>query len=163
MEAWRIIPEFDRYSVSSDGRIRNDKSDRIMAVNKNQHGTVHVGLIRGRVQYKRSVPRLVAQAFLELPPNDRFDTPINLDGDRWDNRASNLLWRPRWFAISYHQQFLEPPRGIRRPIRDKRTGEEFPNSWIAATTYGLLDREILVATMQRTYVWPTLQRFEVIE
>ena len=63
-ENWKPIPFFDDYSVSDHGRIRSDKSGRILALNENQYGLVQVGLMRDGVQYHRSVPLLVAKAFL---------------------------------------------------------------------------------------------------
>lgn len=162
MERWSVIPDFPDYSVSSLGRVRNDATGRVMALNVNQRGIVIVGMMRGDRQHKRSVPLLVAHAFLPSPPSDAFDTPINLDGDRHNNEAENLAWRPRWFAIKYAQQFHRGDTGIETPIMEIKTRERFDNSWQAATKYGLLDKEIQVATFNRTYVWPTYQEFRSI-
>lgn len=130
---------------------------------RNQHGVTHVGLTKNRVQYRRSVTLLVATAFLAEFYKETFDAPINLDGDRSNNRVENLVWRPRWFAVKYHQQFKDNTRrGFLTPIRETKTGEEFESSWEAAIKYGLLDREILLATINNTYVWPTYQRFQTI-
>jgi hypothetical protein len=164
MEVWRHILEFPGYSVGDEGHVRNDESRRIMALLVNQRGLVSVGLTKSGVQYKRSVPLLVAQAFIPKLAKYRntFDTPINLNGDRLDNSVPNLMWRPYWFAVKYVRQFKEPPAGYACPIEEVSTGEQFKNSWEAALKYGLLDREILIATMNRTYVWPTYQRFRVV-
>lgn len=161
MEDWREIPSFPGYSVSDMGRIRNDETDRILTLTRNQQGIVLVGLYRSLMQHKRSVVRIVAEAFLPPYPNKAFDTPINRDGDRSNNDVSNLLWRPRWFAVKYFQQFSNGQRGFDVPVVETKTEEWFPTSWEAATKYGLLDREILVATIGRTYVWPTYQTFRV--
>lgn len=159
---WEPIPEFPGYSVSEKGEVRNDDTDRVLTPTPNQHGVAQVGLMKDRVQYKRGVALLVAQAFVEQPA-DTFNTPINLNGDRMDNHADNLMWRPRWFAITYHRQFHNDLRGFRRPIEEINTGEEFETSWDAAVKYGLIDREIMLATLNRTYVWPTYQEFRVID
>ena len=160
---WEIIPEFPGYSVSREGRVRNDDTGRILALTKNQHGLIQVGLMRDCNQYKRGVALLVANAFLPPSTIEAFNTPINLDGDRTNNRVENLMWRPRWFAILYHRQFHNDLRGFREPIMEVRTKQRFPNSWEAAITFGLLDREILIATLNRTYVWPTYQEFRLVE
>lgn len=160
---WREIPDFPGYSVSNMGRIRNDRTDRIMALQINQHGIVHVGLFRDGKQHKRGVALLVCEAFLPPPSPPTFDTPIHLDGDLTNNHIDNLMWRPRWFAVKYHKQFdSREPMGFSGPIQDKRTGQVFRNSWEAATTFGLLDREIFLATLNRTYVWPTYQEFREV-
>lgn len=163
MEEWTQINEFPGYSISSHGRVRNEDTGRLLALLRNQQGIVHVGLMRGLTQFKRSVVVLVANYFLPPSKLEAFDTPIQLDGDRSNANVQNLMWRPRWFAIRYHRQFHRPNLGIVVPIRETRTGEEFDNSWEAAIKYGLIDKEILDATLNRTYVWPTYQTFEVIE
>lgn len=163
-EQWRQIPEFPDYSVSDIGRVQNMETGRIMALTINQAGVVNVGLTKDLVQYKRSVTRLVALAFLPPPDHEGFDTPINVDGDRTNNHAVNLMWRPRWFAIEYHAQFKrEVPRGITTPIIDLMTGETYPNSFEAAKKFGLLDREILLAVLNDTWVWPTWQYFALFD
>lgn len=127
---------------------------------RNQRGVIYVGLMKHGNQYKKAVAHLVAQTFLLDPYNEAFDTVINLDGDRSNNCVENLQWRPMWFTRKYFRQF-EPdaPRGFDSPIEDILSGETFDTSWQAAIKYGLLDREILLATLNRTYVWPTFQRF----
>lgn len=161
MEEWRQVGDFPGYSISSAGRVRNDDTGRIMALSRNQAGVIHVGLTKSLRQYKRSVAVLVACYFLD-PPRLNFDTPIHLDGDRDNCEADNLMWRPRWFAIKYHQQFENNRRGYHSPIREISTGEEFETSWQAAVKYGLLDRDILLATENKTFTWPTYQIFEHI-
>lgn len=163
MEEWRVIDGFPGYSVSSLGRVRNDDTGRIMALSRNQVGVIQVGLMKGYSQYKRSVTVLVAKAFLPHSETLTFDTSIHLDGDKENNRVENLMWRPRWFAVKYHQQFHNDERGFLVPIQEIHTNEWFPTSWEAAVKYGLLDKEIRIATMNRTFVFPTYQEFRVVQ
>lgn len=163
MEHWKEIRDFPGYSVSDLGRVRTDKSGRILNLSDNQSGVVQVGLMRDGVQYHRSVPLLVAKAFLE-PISGPFDTPINLDGDRRNNAVYNLAWRPRWYAIKYNQQFRYPYENpIHAPLMDVRTGEVSNNSFECAKRYGLLEKDLVLSILNRTYVWPTYQEFKVIE
>lgn len=161
-EDWSEIRFFPGYSVSTFGRVRNDDVGRLMTLMVNQSGVVNVALTRSREQHRRSVARLVADAFIPHPPREAFNTPINLNGDRMNNKIDNLRWRPRWFAIKYVQQFKNGVRGFRVPVEEVRTGEQFPTSWEAAIKYGLLDREILIATTANTFVFPTYQKFRVL-
>lgn len=161
-EHWKAIERFPEYSVSNYGRVRSNKSGRILSTSPNQFGVVQVGLMKDGVQYHRSVPLLVAKAFIPIKPGP-FDTPINLDGDRLNNRVDNLVWRPRWFAIKYNRQFRFPyPDRIDRPIVDKKTGEVSNNSLDCACRYGLLEEEIVISILTRTYVWPTYQEFRIL-
>jgi hypothetical protein len=162
-ENWKRIRGFVRYSVSDWGRVRSEKSGRILSLNQNQYGLVYVGMVRDGIQYHRSVPLLVALAFI---PNDRepFDTPINLDGDRFNNHVDNLTWRPRWFAIRYNQQFKWPcAHPIDRPIQDLKTGEVSDNSFECAIRYGLLESDLVMSIFNRTFVWPTYQQFGIVQ
>jgi hypothetical protein len=163
MEKWKTIDSFPDYSVSNYGRVRTDKSGRILAMNQTQTGLCQVGLMKDGVQYHRSVPLLVAKAFIpqtSIP----FDTPINLDGDRMNNHVENLRWRPRWFAIKYNQQFRYPYNNpIASPILDTQTGEVTANSFECAKRYGLLEKDIVLSILNRTYVWPTYQELAVLE
>lgn len=162
MELWKPIPGFD-YSVSNRGRIRSEKTDRILSVNRNQYGVPQVGMMKNGVQYHRSVPLLVVKAFVKQP-SDAFDTPINLDGDRDNNRVENLMWRPRWFAVKYNRQFREPYEyPIKVRLMDIKTGEISENSFDCATRYGLLEEEIVLSILNNTYTWPTFQEFRVID
>ena len=162
-ERWKPIDHFPGYSVSNWGRIRADKSGRSLSLNPNQFGVMQVGLMRDREQRHRSVPLLVAKAFVP-PPGGAFDTPINLDGDRANNRSENLVWRPRWFAIRYNQQFRMPhPNRINKPIIDLKTGEVCENSLECAKRFGLLEDDLILSIINRTYVWPTYQEFGILE
>jgi hypothetical protein len=158
-ERWIPIEHFLDYEVSDQGRIRSRLTDRVLSLNPNQFGVMQVGMMRDSEQRHRSVPLLVAKAFLP-EPGGAFDTPINLDGDRTNNAVENLLWRPRWFAIKYNQQFkMRHPHRIDRPIVELKTGEVSENSLECAKKYGLLEEDLILSILNRTYVWPTYQEF----
>ena len=162
-EVWATIEWFPEYEVSNYGRVRTNKSGRILRQNVNQSGLLQVGLMHEGVQKHRSVPLLVAKAFLPVPPGP-FDTPINLDGDRSNNRVDNLAWRPRWFAIRYNQQFrYDYDNSILLPIVDLKSGEVSENSFECAKRYGLLEKDLVLSILNRTYVWPTYQEFGIVE
>jgi hypothetical protein len=162
-EYWKIIELFPDYSVSDQGRVRNDKFGRILVLSENQYGVVQVGLMRDGVQHHRSMPLLVAKAFIEAPGGP-FDTPINMDGNRHNNAVENLIWRPRWFAIKYNQQFRYPfEESIMEPIIDLSSNEISENSFECAKRYGLLEKDLVYSILHRTYVWPTYQEFGIFE
>jgi hypothetical protein len=131
-----------------------------MALLVNQHGVVNVGLTKKCVQYKRAVGLLVATAFIDKGDlGESFDCPINLDGDRYNNRAMNLAWRPRWFATKYFQQIEEAHFNDRYPIEELKTRNRFESPWDAALKYGLLQVDILLSVCNGDPVWPTRQVF----
>lgn len=163
IEEWAPIELFEDYEVSTHGRVRSRLTGRILSLNDNQFGVQQVGLMRGGQQHHRSVPLLVAKTFL-MPVAGPFDTPINLDGDRHNNRLENLTWRPRWFAIRYNQQFRHPYENpILAPVVDLKSGEVSDNSLECAKRYGLLEKDLVLSILNRTYVWPTYQEFGVFD
>lgn len=74
------------YSVSEQGEIRNDRTQRIMTINK---GRVQL-YINGK-NARRSVGKIVADAFIPKVSNDQ-ELIIHLDGDENNNNINNLKW-----------------------------------------------------------------------
>lgn len=160
---WVEIPDFPKYSVNRLGQVQHNRTGKLLRPQINQFGTPYVVLMGEWKHYGRSLALLVATTFI---PQDRehFDTPINLDGDRFNCAVDNLMWRPRWFAIRYHQQFKVWPRSfIKVPLRQLDDGKVFRDSREVAVRYGLLEDEIFNAIQNRTYVWPTWQQFDLAE
>src|SRR6188472_3429201 len=164
IDIWEPVEGFPGYSVNPYGQVRRDDSGRVLVPRYNQDGVPFVGMMRGWEQCSRSLPRLVARAFLERP-NDIFDTPVQIDGDRTNCRVDNLMWRPRWYAVKYNRQFegerYDNP--IDAPIHAIGDNEVFPNSLEAACRFGLLEREVVLSVLNHIPAWPTYQYFELVE
>ena len=160
---WKPIRDFPGYSVSESGLIRSDRSGRILAQSENQYGLVCIGMVKDGVQQHRSVPLLVAKAYLSRQGvGAAFDTPINLDGNRHNNNVWNLAWRPRWFAVKYNRQFVHPYHNpIRGLVEDIESGEVYNNSWECAIQNGLLEEDLVISILNRTYVWPTYRMYQI--
>jgi len=138
-EVWGPIRGFDNYQVSSLGWVMNVRTGRFLQQTPNRAGIIKVGLVGpDGVQTSRSVKTLVAEAFVD-GRDHIFNTPIQLDGYQDNNEVSNLLWRPRWFAILYTRQFsVDSPITTRGPIHDVTTGVIYRDVYEAATQNGLL-------------------------
>lgn len=164
MEEWVPVQGFPGYSVNPLGQVKKDSNNRLLHIRLNQYGVPYVGLMREWRQCIRSLPKLVASAFLPMP-NAIFDTPINLDGDRTNCSVENLMWRPRWYAIYYTNQFTKEryQHPINAPVRAVETGERFSDSLSAACRYGILEREVVLSILNHTPTWPTYQMFELVE
>lgn len=88
---WRLISGF-HYSVSSDGKIKNNLTQKILTPSYVGRGREYRAVtLRNSSGAKRFyVHRLVAQAFIENPNSK---TQVNhIDGDKSNNAASNLEW-----------------------------------------------------------------------
>ena len=90
MEIWKKIDGYDNYSVSSEGRVRNDKTGRILKAVSDKKGYLQVNLSKNGKNKRFYVHRLVCIAFLpnplELPCVDHINTIKD------DNRINNLRW-----------------------------------------------------------------------
>ena len=137
MEEWRKIPGYgDRYSASSEGRIRNDKTGRIMKTHDNQNGQECLILTVGGVKYSCRVSRLVLLAFYGEPENDNFEA-AHLNGDYFNNRLENLQWMTRRELVNLaFARGTRVPRS-RRAVRVVETGEVFPSIREAARELNL--------------------------
>ena len=89
MEDWK--PLDCRYAISSQGRVRNSITGRILKTRIGTRGYEMVKIQIGENQRKNhSVHRLVALHFI---PNPENKTVVNhIDGNPKNNRADNLEW-----------------------------------------------------------------------
>lgn len=163
-ERWTRLEEFPDYSVSTYGQVASDRRDIILRQTLNLQGIPMVNLKRDGRPTTRSVPLLVASAFIPNPDPARFNSPIQLNGHRIDSHVDNLMWRPRWFAIKYHNQFhIEDFYYVpQAEILLLETDEVFKGFVDPSTKYGLHYRDIMFSYMNRHRVFPTNQQFRLI-
>lgn len=145
-EQWAELSEFDGFAVSNIGRVRNLKRDVILKPSRNGQGIAIVGLHKEGKHTTRSVPLLVAENFVHNERPEVFNAPIQLDGNRMNCHFTNLMWRPRWFAVKYHQQFWnEHFRFSTIPLLLKNTGEIFCGWMDPCVKYGLRYLDIIIS------------------
>lgn len=163
-DEWRAIESFPDYKVSREGHIYSEITDRVMRTSINAQGSLKVNLMHENRIYTRNVNHLVAKTYLEPPKRSDFISIIHLDGDKTNCAANNLMWRPRYFTIRYHQQFEHDIfKSSRTPIVDMETGEEYPTIQDVVIRFGLLFNDILISAQNHTFTWPTYQRFQIID
>ena len=165
VQEWIDLDEFPGYAISMRGLVVNTRTGRLLRILSNAQQSAYVCMMRDGRQCKRSIAKLVALSFLPLPKYQAFDTPINLNGDRLNNDVSNLMWRPRWFAMRYHHQF-ETWSVVDGEVQELNSGAIFENALAAGVAYGLLASEVYNSAWNYTYhgdtssvVWPTGQQF----
>lgn len=92
-EVWRQSNDMKDYEISSEGRIKNSKTGRIMKTNIDKKGYEQVTLRDQKRACTRRVHKLVADAF---HPGDHEGLEVtHLDRNRLNNRADNLAWKTR--------------------------------------------------------------------
>lgn len=84
-----IDDNITNYSVSDDGQIKNNKTNKILK-QQIQNGYCHCSLSINKKPKRFRVHRLVAMAFIENPENKQYVNHI--DGNRQNNNVKNLEW-----------------------------------------------------------------------
>ena len=122
MEVWKPLRNFPSYNGSSEGRIMNIQTQRIMKPNMNQKGYLQVCLRKNNQQYTVRVHKLIAETFLGEHPG--MDVR-HKDLDKTNNRVNNLEWATRSETIqsAFDRGSKRPARCI--PVRVVETGKEY--------------------------------------
>ena len=91
-EVWKPIDGYEKYYVSSLGRIKSlkHKKEKILTAFPNNKGYYRVCLSHNGVSRHFLVSRLVAAAFCENDDPQHKNTVDHIDGDVSNNKASNL-------------------------------------------------------------------------
>lgn len=137
MEEWRVIAEAPRYSVSSEGRVRNDRTGRFLRAGINSDGYLSVVLARdGLAAISRKVHRLVAEAFISNPDGKPEVNHRDEFGTKTDNSVGNLEWNTK--SENQRHAFANGLHPGRRGglIRVVETGEVFETQAEVAAAIG---------------------------
>ena len=87
---WKQLDGYDNYYISNNGRVRNDRTGRILKPRKNRGGYFQVGLQKNGKRKHFLVHRLVAIVFI---PNSENKSEVNHKNlIKADNRVENLEW-----------------------------------------------------------------------
>ena len=89
-EVWRKVKDYENYFVSSFGRVRNNKTDRILKPFKRGGEYYCVKLFKNGTKKAYSVHRLVGIAF--LPNHDNKSMVDHKDEIKTNNNILNLRW-----------------------------------------------------------------------
>lgn len=122
MEIWKPLRNFPSYNGSTEGRIMNIKTQRILKTYIGEKGYVQVCLRKNNRQYTVKVHKVIAETFLGEHPG--MDVR-HKDFDRSNNRPDNLEWCTRKETIysAFERGSRTPPRLTR--VRVIETGEVF--------------------------------------
>lgn len=123
MEEWKQSEEFPSYDISSDGKVRNRKTGRILKTNISEKGYERVSLSECGVSKTRNIHKLVADAY--IPGYEEGMGIIHKDNDSLNNRADNLEWKTKSeIAMRPYENGRKQSHRM-RPVRCVETGEAF--------------------------------------
>lgn len=89
MEIWKDT-NYLNYQISSLGRLKNSKTNRILLGSKNNKGYWRYDLCVDGKRIVKNAHRLVAEAF--LPKEDGKIYVNHIDGNKLNNSVENLEW-----------------------------------------------------------------------
>jgi hypothetical protein len=158
VETWVPLRDFPGYSLSDEGRVRNDRFNKLRTIN-HQGGYANVAFFKNGRLSKRTLAYLVAQEFVQRP-REHFNSLIYLDGDRRNCKASNLAWRPRWFALRHARQFSLTLPDYPDKVRNIDTLQVYDTVWDVVFDKGVIYNDVVLSILNRTYVFPLFQSFE---
>ena len=88
METWTTVKTFPDYSVSTNGKIKSNKTGKVLKTFINTRGYEQITLYKEKKKYGPIVHRLVLESFVgEI---DKQMVPNHIDGDKLNNNLSNL-------------------------------------------------------------------------
>lgn len=89
-ETWKIIVDFEDYEISSNGKVRNKHTLRILKTWRSRQGYVCVQIRKNKNLKKFLMHRLVASAFI---PNVKYLPDVHHKNNiKNDNDITNLEW-----------------------------------------------------------------------
>ena len=122
METWKPLINFPSYNGSTEGRIMNIKTQRILKPFVDSRGYVKVCLRKNNRQYTVRVAKVIAETF--LGEHHGMDVSYK-DSDRTNICVDNLEWCTRSEVVrkAFALGTRKPSRRI--PVRVLETGEEY--------------------------------------
>ena len=139
--AWKPITDYvGLYEVSSEGRVRNVKTGKILKPKNNRRGYLFVGLHKNGAVKKRYIHRLVAQAFIPNP--NKLPEVNHKDEIKANNNLDNLEWVSHRDNSNYGKRNERISKSMSKPIVqiDLSTGliiKTYPSTTIATRVTGI--------------------------
>jgi hypothetical protein len=91
MEQWKLINNYEDYSISNFGQVKSNRFNRILRPGMNGSGYFYVNIIKNKRKKTTAIHRLVIEHFGHKKPDENFVVD-HLDGNKTNNSIDNLEW-----------------------------------------------------------------------
>lgn len=141
-EFWKKIEGYEKYSVSTKGRVRNDKTGTFLTVRKEKNGYCRIRLFQDKKTIAFYLHRLVGKAFLLNDDSDHKTCINHKDENVENNSVVNLEWCTYSYNINYGHRnekvskTMKNNPGVSKKVICLETGEIFPSASDASRKLG---------------------------
>lgn len=157
-EEWVDLSPYklSNYDISSFGNIRYGPTGRSLRRQVNKSDTVYSTVyhdFRGKTSIQ--IAKLVLWGFVGEDEDPSFVYPLHRDGNRLNNRLTNLKWETRAFVMRYNKSFesaRNDPQYHLTPITNLDNGEQYSNCIEAAIKTGVPPTDILTLSVNPNLV-----------
>ena len=150
-EHWKKVKGHEDYSISTEGRVRNDNTNNIFSPSVDKNKYCHVGFRVKKIMTKyKTVHRLVAEAFIPNPNN--FSDVDHKDKKEKLNIISKLRWVPH----------IVNCRGDNREKGEIGSISKHDNSWRARFKYDYTEYSRTRQSKEEVENWLENRRYELM-
>ena len=136
METWKQIPDMPNYEVSDQGRIRSNKTKKVMRSSITNWGYCRVTVSIGGKSKLLLVHRAVAKAFIPNPDPATKIQVNHIDCDKTNNKVENLEWVTPVENMAHAYAHDLVPSALARPVlmteKNYTVVQEFPSATVAS-------------------------------
>ena len=122
---WKTIDQYPNYEISSDGKVRNKKTMKLLCQTLSTNGYYYISLCDKGHVCKLFVHRLVASHFILNPENKPCIDHINFN--KVDNSVRNLRW-----CTLHENNFNKPKQSNNKSGVPGVSWDKSRNKWAVA-------------------------------
>lgn len=133
-EKWEIIEDYPNYLISTLGRIKSTKTNKILKPYITKRGYVYNLLSKNGKVKNFQVHRLVAKAFIDNPLNkpcvnhiDFNPSNNNVDNLEWVTHSENCLWSSKNISLSHKgkEKTDQHKKAIRKSMLSSKNSRQY--------------------------------------